>query len=687
MSLVGSLEDLGLGDILQIVSLSRKSGLLLLRSEDGEGRIAFCDGLIRAAFVKGEAEDLRGMLLAGGFMTEEGFDSVAENALAHGVPISDILAEAPGFSKERIDSLCRERVERSVFHMFGWKTGEFSFEIRDDVDDRDRELLLRTGINAQYLTMEATRLGDEGEKEGDDDIEFGTIDDSAAGERAEDSASDSASEAAAEAPEPEIELTAEVIAVEPARSRIADALAVAAVRRADSLAPVADFAVEGSVSDGSVELETPPLADPALIELAAAPAPVSEAAPGSEIAVVAEPQETDEVIAVEAPPAEPAEAIVTEVEPAAGDEEAAAAEAESTTWELDDPEEVPLPPVFASLVLIDPNLTSLEWQKSVLGPIFQRIHIFQRSDGGISRVRQYLRRGDEPVVLVSENVRADPMSGIVDPISLIRRLRAHDSDMPIFLVQSGGGPPPTRIGAANGLLHRPADHQLANRRAWSKLESSGEALRDGLRNGVTAPPRERLASRHSAAESPSSNASGDRASTASLLRLKQMSDRLRDPSVRGEVLSLILEFAAESFLRVAIFMVRDDVAVGMAEAGLARADGPAGEAFREVSIPADEPAWFRTVLDRREGVRAPPSNDGDRDLAALLGSEVPREAYVAPIESSHRVVALMYVDNLPGDAPIGETTSLEIVLHEAGLALERALLERALADAADRNGA
>ena len=41
MSLVGSLEDLGLGDILQIVSLSRKSGLLLLRSDDGEGRIVF----------------------------------------------------------------------------------------------------------------------------------------------------------------------------------------------------------------------------------------------------------------------------------------------------------------------------------------------------------------------------------------------------------------------------------------------------------------------------------------------------------------------------------------------------------------------------------------------------------------------------------------------------------------------
>jgi hypothetical protein len=58
MSLVGSLEDLGLADILQIMSLSRKSGVLVLRCEDGEGRIVFRDGLVHAAALKGEAPDL-----------------------------------------------------------------------------------------------------------------------------------------------------------------------------------------------------------------------------------------------------------------------------------------------------------------------------------------------------------------------------------------------------------------------------------------------------------------------------------------------------------------------------------------------------------------------------------------------------------------------------------------------------
>ena len=45
------------------------------------------------------------------------------------------------------------------------------------------------------------------------------------------------------------------------------------------------------------------------------------------------------------------------------------------------------------------------------------------------------------------------------------------------------------------------------------------------------------------------------------------------------------------------------------------------------------------------------------------------------------MVAVLYADNLPSGAPIGDTSALEVVLHEAGLALDRAVLERALAEA------
>jgi hypothetical protein len=41
----------------------------------------------------------------------------------------------------------------------------------------------------------------------------------------------------------------------------------------------------------------------------------------------------------------------------------------------------------------------------------------------------------------------------------------------------------------------------------------------------------------------------------------------------------------------------------------------------------------------------------------------------------------MYADNLATRRPLGDTSALEVVLHEAGLALERAVLERALEQA------
>jgi hypothetical protein len=168
---------------------------------------------------------------------------------------------------------------------------------------------------------------------------------------------------------------------------------------------------------------------------------------------------------------------------------------------------------------------------------------------------------------------------------------------------------------------------------------------------------------------------------ACIERLRKISDRLRDPSTVGDVLTLVLEFASESFERVAMFMVRDQDAIGIAQRGLEEAGGPDDAAFRRVTVPVDEPACFQEVIARRKPRRLVPDDDGDRQLTGRLGNAHPRELYVAPIESGGHVAAILYADNLPGGGRIRDPAALTIVLHEAGLALDRALLERALAEA------
>jgi hypothetical protein len=147
MSLVGSLEDLGLADILQIVNLARKSGVLALRSEDGEGRIVFRDGLVHAAAVKG-------------------------------LPDAPPPGAAPeGAAGDHPEGVRREQIERAVARMFEWRSGEFSFDVRDDLDPADAGPVLAVGLSPQYLTMEVTRRGDErlagvASARGDEPLEF-----------------------------------------------------------------------------------------------------------------------------------------------------------------------------------------------------------------------------------------------------------------------------------------------------------------------------------------------------------------------------------------------------------------------------------------------------------------------------------------------------------------------------------
>jgi GAF domain-containing protein len=165
--------------------------------------------------------------------------------------------------------------------------------------------------------------------------------------------------------------------------------------------------------------------------------------------------------------------------------------------------------------------------------------------------------------------------------------------------------------------------------------------------------------------------------------LRHVSRRLRDPTTRGEVMALVLDFAARCFARVAIFMVRDGKAVGMAQRGLPGAGGPDDAELRRIQLPLSGPggpACFRRAIGRRAPCVARADDPGDRGLLALLGDPVPAEAWVAPIESGGGVAALLYADNVPRPLPLADATALEIVLQEAGLALDRALLERALAD-------
>jgi hypothetical protein len=572
MSLVGSLEDLGLGDILQIIHLSRKSGILTLRSEHGEGQILFEQGLIRAAFLKDGPTDLRELVATRAAATRADLEAAARDARSRGVALGRVLVERGVVDEAALDALRHENVEGAVLRMFGFPSGEFSFEVRE-IDPAGEELFVSPGLNPQFLALEGTRRLDEDE---DDADEMPVFD----------------GESAAGAAEPE---AAAVLEDE------ADAEGVAVAVAADPLAAeILEPAVEPDGAD--------------------VPAPARERASAQAGA------------GADAPLPTPAAA--------AG----------------------PPPP----LVAIDGQLPVLEWIKATLADVFPRVHIFQTSDLGISRLRQYLARRELPVVLIAADAPADPLSGARDCAEIVRRLKSLAPRMPVIVLHDRQAAAPRGAGVrAADCVPKPTLTDLADSRAVEARASCARAL-------LLASARAAEAARARPARAGTGNP---------VARLKEVSARIRDPASRGELLAHVLGFAGHHFARVAMFMLRDDRAVGLAQVGLPRAGGPGDAGLREIEVPRDEPGWFRAVLRSRSPVRGEPTDAGDRRLAVLLGNAIPREAYVAPIESGGEVVALLYGDNLPGGEPFCDTAALEVVLHEAGLALDRAVLERTLEEA------
>ena len=661
MSLIGSLEDLNLGDILQIISLSQKSGVLVIQTDDGEGRIAFRGGLVRGASVKGGPGDLREVLVDGSFVSADEYDAAVEDGLSRRISIEDALSERTSITTDRIDSLRRESVEAAVVSMFQWRKGEFSFDVRVEAEPGDPPLFLPTGLNAQYLAMEGARVDDEFERV-DGESECGAGEPPASG----------GAGASDEVFDPETSFASVSLEVDHGSHSESECLA--------HEARPAHAAMEALVQVTAERLEADRPEEERGEVLPAAPVEeVSEVQPDGEQAIEKCDLIAPVVLESEVGPSEPdpeldPELLDAEEEVEAGDELVPIAELEEDATPAA-PTEAAMAPADDGppLVVIDSDLVALEWIKSVLGSSFARIHIFQRSELGLSRIRQYLARAELPVLLVAPDSPGDPLSGIRDTHDFVRRLKRQQHRIPVLWLMQEGAEPLDRIAGADGVITRPSSQQIRARGAEGQLEERAASFCLEIGELISRGVSEREATvgraRHSGNES-----------SQGLGRLKEATAALSDASTRGEVLPLVIRFAAETFSRVAMFMVRGDEILGMAQSGLDRAGGPDDAGLRELGVSRHECGWFRTVLEHRSPVRSGASGRGDLQLASYLGDAVPEEVYVAPIESSGHVVALLYADNLPEGDPLGDSQALDVVLQHAGLALERAVLERTLAE-------
>lgn len=169
MSLVGNLEELGLGEILQIVSLSGKTGVLSLSSRGRDGSVFFRQGQVVRATSSTYQQSLGEVLIQKGIidlaLLRKALALQQENGFRERLGV--IIVKNFGVSQDIIEEEVREQIENIVFSLFAWAEGTFEFEVQNSIEMVNDtkfdplQFMPDQGLNPQFLAMEGTRILDE----------------------------------------------------------------------------------------------------------------------------------------------------------------------------------------------------------------------------------------------------------------------------------------------------------------------------------------------------------------------------------------------------------------------------------------------------------------------------------------------------------------------------------------------
>jgi len=630
MSLVGNLEDLGLGEILQIVSLSRRSGVLSLESRGREARIIFRSGqVIRASsttfqqnlgevLIQKGVIDLTILKRALSIQADEGYSQL----------LGVIMIDRFGINADAIEAVVREQIENVVYSLFAWAEGTFEFELQEVAEgDATRldpvQFMLQQGLNPQYLAMEGSRIIDEQRHRGEPGDE----------EQGGEESLDFAFNLMQETPPPTTEKPHAPHWLPPIDVSFSEPV-VPQAHAAAAAAPVAG-ATAAATSAGRADAANP--------AKAASPAAGATAAGATSAATAAG-------------MAPPGQAIPADTATVPG-----------------------LP-----LVLVDDDPTTLDALTALLEGQGYRVYPIALSEEALIRVDNLYRDGIRPTVVVDLIMPRMDGTGILGGLELMELVRSNFPELPLLALSDFPNEDAQRKTRGMGIpiLTKPLKGEIQDAMHGFAPRFLDAICTVAADSGGLTVSRVNIGDelRLEMGEEPALPAPHVGQSTG-ISQLRGMLEELNDPQLGGGIILLVLRFAAEFVNRAVVLLVKKDSIQGLGQFGLEDGDGSADSRVRNLRIPRCEPSIFAPVLETRFPLKG--AIDDSRWSGYFLdqlGEKRPCEVFVGPIVSEGKVVAVLYGDNYPDEKPIGDTDSLEIFLGQAGIAMEKALLQRRLQD-------
>ncbi len=328
---------------------------------------------------------------------------------------------------------------------------------------------------------------------------------------------------------------------------------------------------------------------------------------------------------------------------------------------------------------------------------------FNRVDSAIKAARGLLSRGRAFVVLADLVMPKRDGSGMLGGLEVLEVLRGEEQHVPCAILADLQNPEAESRAAELSVdlyLNKPGrksyvkegENDDAEFRAFTRVMLTGiDSLRAKaakLSASQTADPFVDLSSELKGELEAATHAVSAGAPVGQLQQpeksrglhvLKEMVRELNDPQFNSDVSLLLLRFTAELMSRAVLFIRTNDEVIGLGQAGVEGTNASA--VVRNTRIPLNEPSIFADVVNMQSSVRRRlDSGKWNRYLIETLGGAEPTESFAAPIFTSRRLAAIVYGDNSGDGQPIGDTDALEIFLSHAGVAMERALLERRVRD-------
>jgi hypothetical protein len=156
--LTGNLRTVPLSDLLQLISTSGKTGMLLISQADKKRQIYFMKGnIICASAFGGEDELLGNLILTQKKISKADLDRALSLQKLTRKRLGNLLQEMGLLSREELVKFLRYQVEEIVYNLFGWSSGEFTFYDGETPPSEQ----ITTQLNTMNVIMEGTRRIDE----------------------------------------------------------------------------------------------------------------------------------------------------------------------------------------------------------------------------------------------------------------------------------------------------------------------------------------------------------------------------------------------------------------------------------------------------------------------------------------------------------------------------------------------